>query len=541
MVKQISNTLLLLACLLSITSNAISAELKAHVDRHQLSTEEHLQLTIELINSDTRLRAEGVKPNIDLTLLTDNFTLGTPVDDHRYNIYQGRGRSTSSITIDLFPLNSGTHSIPSFSVDGLTSKPIVIKVIPRTTNTPPELFVRSGTNKNNFWINEQVVAYVDLYHRVAINEASFGDNLETEPMRIELLPHWKLEQDSRKEQVQGLEYDVQRVAWAVFPQEAGQLTIQLPDVWVATQTGRKQRLSHQQIQLKVNPLPKDVPANIIIGKPQVHQTNLPAQTNQYELTHWSVSIHAPVAVTSLPNYLPGVSLPDGLKLYADTARRNSLMNSNGIIDQADYIISAMPLEAGEYQINPLRIPYFDTDTGQANYIELPGQSLNVSSATPPQPEADITPIDTATTTITKQQTDWKWPAATALFASLWLTTLLAWWTKQSHPRKQKVIEEPSAPQHNETRHPLQLQLLTAMQSHTLEEGLSRWLQQHPDDEIVLTAVRAVQRLCYGQTNKQQDDDVTKKVELAIDALQQFENSRPQSTENIWDPKEFKAG
>lgn len=539
MVRQLIHTLFIAIGLLCISSHSLAAELKSSVDRTQLSEEEHVRLTIELSNSDTRLRAQGVKPNIDLTLLTDNFTLSTPIDDHRYNIFQGRGRSSSSITVDLFPRHSGTHTIPSFSVDGLNTQPITIKVAPRSADIPAELFVRSGTNKEIFWVNEQVIAYIDLYHRVAIDEASFGDNLETEPTRIEILPHWKLDQSSRKESVQNFEYDVQRIAWSVFPQQAGEFTVQLPDVWITTKTGRKQRLSHQRLRLNIKALPEGVPENIIMGKPEVHQTNLPAHTNQYELTHWSISIHAPVAVTSLPDYLPGVTLPEGLKLYADTARRNTLMNSSGIIDQADYIISAMPLEAGEYTIKPIHIPYFDIEKGEADYIALPAQALSVASATPPKPVADIPSRDIEIKAVNAPRASphWIWPSATALFASLWLATLIAWWIKQRNSQEKSTTPTQAPALPKDTRPPLQLQLLNAMQSKTLEEGLANWQQHHPQDTTVAEAVRAVQKLCYGKS----DDkplDIEEKVKLAINTLRECA-SRPQNPANdIWDPKAF---
>ncbi|HEB63065.1 MAG TPA: hypothetical protein ENJ07_01140, partial [Gammaproteobacteria bacterium] len=51
----------------------LSATFIAEVDRYQITTEEHLTLKLTLKNSDTRLRAQGVSPNIDLSLLTQLF------------------------------------------------------------------------------------------------------------------------------------------------------------------------------------------------------------------------------------------------------------------------------------------------------------------------------------------------------------------------------------------------------------------------------------------------------------------------------------
>jgi len=104
-----------------------AAELKATVDRREAALNEHVALTISLINSDTRLRAEGISPNVDLSVLTKDFDIGTPHVENRYNIYRGRGRSTSELSVDLFPRRDGRLVIPAFRVDGLSTAPIIIE------------------------------------------------------------------------------------------------------------------------------------------------------------------------------------------------------------------------------------------------------------------------------------------------------------------------------------------------------------------------------------------------------------------------------
>jgi hypothetical protein len=527
-------------------ATASAAELKATVDRNQLSQDEHLLFTLELINSDTRLRAEGVKPNIDLSLLSDDFTLSRPTADSRYNIYQGRGRSSSTLTVTLFPRRAGRLTIPSFTVDGLRTKAIAIEVSPRNKNAPPELFVRSGSNKSSVWVNEQLVVYLDLYHRVALDQASLGDNLETEPTQIELLPNWKLEQASRHESVQGYDYEVERTAWAIFPQQSGALTVQLPDVWAVSKNGgeQKQRLEHQRLTIEVKTLPAGVPADIIIGRPELEQTRLPLQTKQHQLTHWTVTLKAPVAVTSLPEQLPGVTLPEGLRLYPDTARRDTTLGNSGIVDRADYVLSVMPLAAGEFELPPLRLPYFDPESGQADYVELPGQPLSVVAAPLPEPHGSLTlpAPEAAISEAGLNPGQWLWPIATTIFALLWLATLFLW---QRSGRDRNVAVAAATPKplsliSHETRHPLQQQLLDALASRTLEEGLTRWQAQFPEEQTVAAGVRALQRLCYGK-GTESEVEAERLVKAAIATLN-LQHTAPGGEQiNPWRPEAFTPG
>jgi len=529
--------LILFASLFALPTWA--AEFTASVDRKQLQLNEPVLLTLSLINSDTRLRAEGVDANVDLSRLTKDFNLGRPEASSNYNIYLGQGRSTSEIKVELFPKHSGRLSIPVFEIDDLKSNPIAIEVLKKDADAAEEIFVRSGTNQTSAWVGQQIVAWIDLYHRVELASASLGSNLETEPQQIELLPNWKMPQESRKEQHQGIEYDVERMTWSVFPTQAGPFTVQLPDIWIVTKRGNKLRLPHQRITLEVKALPVDLPSDIIIGKPELTADPLPNNFKQFELSQWTITLKAPVGVTSLPRLLPGIELPDGLKLYPDPARYHSQQNSNGIMDAADYSLSIMPLRDGEFELPSIRVPYFDPDSGRAALVELPGQTIKVTANAAPQPTAitagnTISSIESATT---QTKPEWLWQFATAIMTLLWLTTLIKLWRKQNRQLAQTEPVETTTVKTKDRRHPLQQKLLQAMNSQTLEQGLQQWSAQQPDDASVPDAVRALQRFCYGG-EKQSEIELQDKVKKAIVRIRQTPIKAAENAAKPWLAESF---
>ena len=473
----------ILASLFSLS--AIAAEFKANVDRTQLQLNEPVLFTLSLINSDIRLRAEGVDPNVDLTLLSENFNVGRPEASTNYNIYLGQGRSTSDIKVELFPKRLGQLTIPSFEIDGLKSQPLVIEVLSEITAAPEEVFARSGSNIESAWVGQQIVAYIDLYHRVELESASLGSNFETEPVQIELLPNWKMPQASRKETIKGIAYEVERIAWAVFPNQPGEFTTQLPDIWVTTKAGNKLRLPHQRIDYQIKALPAELPGDIIIGKPELIAASLSSAFTQYELSPWTLTLKAPVGVTTLPKHLPSIDLPEGLKLYPDPARYRTEQSSDGIMDVADYTLSIMPLAAGKFELPTIRIPYFDPDKGEAALIELPGQTINVTPSTLATPESVLSESETAPITLKTQDQSqtWTWQLATIIMTLLWLTTLLKLWRKQNTQPKEPQSVTPVVTKPKDTRHPLQQELLEAMGCQTLEQGLQQWTTHQPEDNV----------------------------------------------------------
>src|SRR3569832_1347294 len=340
-----------------------AAEFSAEVDRRTVALHEPVVLTLSLTNSDTRLRAEGVSPNVDLSALAKDFDVGMPEVSNRYNVYQGRGRSTSEIRVELCARRAGTITLPAFRLEGMQTKPITLTVRALPANEMPEVFSRGGVTKHEVWQREQFVAWLDVYHRVQLKSASVGEYIDTEPTRIELLEHRELPQGEREEEVQGTRYGVTRIAWAIYSKESGELKVVLPDVWIVTADGRKLRLPHQPEVVHVRALPATVTDDIAVGAPQLEQTAPTPAPGVNQLSTWTVTVRGGFSRFALPDTLPLPPVPARIKLYADRAARSSEVKPDGVITIVVYSLSALPEEQGRYTLPAVRVPYFDTSRG----------------------------------------------------------------------------------------------------------------------------------------------------------------------------------
>lgn len=533
---------LVLGCVLLSVAAAQAAELTASVDRKDVVLNEHVVLTLSLSNSDERLRAEGVSPNVDLSVLTREFDLGTPHVENSFNIYRGRGRSTSALSVDLFPRRAGRLTIPAFSVDGLSTAPIVITARTLPPGTVPEIFSRGGMSKQTVWQREQFVAWLDVYHRVQLKTASIGEYISTEPLAIELLEHRDLPQSERKETVKGIGYDVTRIAWAIFPQQSGIMSVYLPDVWIVTADGRKLRLPHEQQRVVVKALPADVPANIAVGKPVLTQSAPTPAPTVNNITTWTFTVRGPFSNFSLPDVLPLPPLPAGIKVYSDRARRDAETATAGVTAVTTYTLSALPQDGGTFDLPPLRIPYFDTERGVMDVAESPGPSLVVSAAS-----AATMPAQTMDAVKTREQNSnpagnpaFTWKVATAVFALLWIITLTLLWKRQ---RPQSLTAEnntpttrPAIPMANP--HPLQAQLLAAFGSRTLEQGLNAWEARHGGDAAMRDTVRDVQQLCYGRGYGADSGALRRAVAAAVTRIHATPPPTAPAANDPWRPEAF---
>lgn len=541
--------ILIIAAFLLWANAAMAATLNASVDRKDLTADEHITFTLSLINSNTRLRAEGISPNVDLSVLATNFDLGTPSANNRFNLSREGGRSTSSITVDLFPKRAGRYTLPPFQVDGQSSQPITINVRAAPVSATPELFVRSGVNKTAVWTREQTIVYLELLHRVNLDTASLGGDIETAPLRVELLEYRKLPQIERKEQIAGMAYNVQRITWALFPTQSGNLTVHLPDIWAITANGRRLRLPGGQHQIQVKALPPGVPADMLVGKPDISQSPLTILPDINSLTSWNIRLRAPVSDHALPATLPGLTAPPQIKLYLDNAQRKMEESAEGVTGIANYTVSVTPLVAGEFRMPAIRIPYFDPQRGAIGIAESPGQTLVVKTGPEPAAATSIarspssgaqSPVNQIKPESARSPTQLlAWQLATLFFAMLWLATLMPWLRARALSRKEKHIKEVTVtqPSHTEKRaRPLQAILLEAFGSQSLEQGLSEWEQRHSVDHQLRETVQAVQRLYYGK-EKTNEESLWPAVQAAVAKIQTGIPSRPIQKDK-WSPDSF---
>ena len=523
---------------------AQAAELTASVDRKELVLQEHVVLTLSLINSDMRLRAQGVSPNVDLSVLTKDFDIGTPHVENRYNIYRSQGRSTSELTVDLFPRHAGHLTIPAFRVNGLHlhTSPITIVAHPLPAGSLPEIFSKGGVSTQSVWQRQQVVAWLDVYHRIKLKSASVGEYIETEPMAIELMEHRDLPQSERKEKLGSVAYDVTRIAWAIFPKQSGTLTINLPDVWAVTEDGRKLRLPHQHQRVEVKALPDNVTADIPVGTPFLTQTPPSPAPRVNNVSTWTVTVRGPFSRFALPDTLPLAAMPAHIKVYSDHAQRKTETVTGGLTSVVQYTLSVLPQSGGTFKLPPIRIPYFDTKRGAMAVAEAAGATLIVPAAVAaPTPTVDKTTTgsvhQTATTGADKLL--W-WQLTTLLFAVLWIATMIRLWTRPRTAFPETVqaappVQEPPPPA---IHHPLQAQLLAAFGSRTLEQGLDEWERHHGGDAQLRDTVRAVQHLCYGQDRDPDTGALARRVEQVAAKIRGCTSQQDNVVGDPWRPEAF---
>lgn len=541
---QIFHSLIASLLLTLLSTSLLAATLEARVDKKELVSNEHLTLTLALINSDTRLRAEGVNPNIDLSVLTDHFELGIPQASNRYSPFRNRGRSSSEIVVTLFPKKRGQLEIPAFSIDGENSTPITITVHQATAESTPEVFTQSGILKSALWLREQTIIYLDLYHRVALKNAKLGGAIESEPrLQIQLS---QLPQSDRTELHSGVSYNVTRTAWSVAPAINQPIKLFLPDVWVETKAGKQLRFPFKDIAIDALPLPEGVPMHTLVGKPTLTQSTINKEIKQHHNLQLEITLRAPTNIINLSQTAPALPFPAGLKVYAESGVRQIVEGADDGSTEVTYRYYIMPLEVGNYQLPPLTVPYFDPERSEMNEVLLQGQQFKVIPAAIPVSASSLLPVEAAaemaaqpSNTNSTSSAALPWQVTTLVFALIWAGTLLMWWKQKRTRIITKTENTQPKPQTENSRHPLQKRLLAAFGTQTLEQGLTRWESRHGIDDKMRAIVQQIQLCCYGPQKKQLPIDHLKDdVDRIIKKIRNRDTTQEQH--DTWRPESFTA-
>lgn len=514
------------------TSITLGATLTASVDRHELHQDEHVVLTLKLLDSDTRLRAQGVDPNVDLTVLSRDFELGIPHVTHRFNIERNRGRSTSELTVELFPKHVGRARIPTFTIDGQRTAAITLRVLPTTVSATPEVFLRSGLDKRRIWNGEQVLVYLDLYHRVALKDARLGGDLSVEPtvVDIEMLP-----QGERIEQVEGMRYEVTRSTWAFTPHQARDYALHLPDVWLETRDGRRLRLPFRDEALVVRPIPKGIPPGILMGRPTLAQ-DVAESGESGTLIPWTLTLTAPAAPAMLPDRLPAdeTGLPSHVRLYAARGETARVAEAPGTA-RAVYHNQLVVDGHGDFHTPELTLPYFDTERGVAATLHLAPQDIHItpasSSAPTPRNAPAISASQASSDVPTESDHATLWRSIAAVLAVLWLFTLALLLRRLGGSRRRTR----RAPGPRDTS--LKQRLLEVLDARTLQEGMDAWERRHGVDDELRAVVLRVQQAHYGPRKGAEDAALREAVESVIARIDDGKRG-PQLDEDVWMPEAF---
>jgi hypothetical protein len=413
-------------------------QLQASVDKNPVLAGEFFMLNI---SADDTIKND--QP--DTSVLLKDFVVGRTSVSTRTNIINGSISKETTWSIKLMTRTAGDYTIPAFSVAGVSSAPIALKVAERSKDAQQnnDIFIKASLSSDSLFVQEAGLYTVKLY----LAKELLDGNLSAPAM-----PDAQLSQIGKQtenyELVDGKRYLVITREYLVQPQKSGSYTIQAPTF--------QGRIRQDYRQLDVSALGDNVDIEIKPIPSDYQGAWLPSELvnldEQWQPADDTVEVGTPITrtltLTALgitKEQLPDIELPEikGIRSYPDEKENNHLVRDGRVISQQTASYALLPQMPGTYTLPEVSVPWYNTKINRISYATLPARTITVTPSSTSTPAAvaaqPLTPSQSATTdaaAISYQATPINQYPLWLIIISvigylLWFITLILWWRSQS--------------------------------------------------------------------------------------------------------------
>ena len=446
---------LLFLFLLLLAGQASAEAFFASVDRTRLSEGETVVLTLESTDP-TRFGRPDLSP------LAQDFEILGSRQVNRLSSIGDTPRASTRWILTLQPRRSGEVTIPAIRLEDAETLPITLNVEAAVSAGNGEqlapVFIDASLDQESVYVQAQAVLTLRIYHSVSMYDDSSLTPLRIADARVEQLG----EPRTYEKSIGGVLHGVIELQYAIYPQRSGQLLIP-GQTFSATlvdrsrsndflpfgpRAGKVSRVKSPDIPLQVKPKPADYPADApwlparALGLAETWNPQPEQSQVGDSLTRRLILKVDGLSSAQLPP-LPATQV-DGLRRYPDQPQMDDQKSENGIVGTREEREALVPSRAGNFELPPLEIVWWNTQTDTLERTTLSARTLQVAEN--PQLQNDEQPN---TPMVTTQVIDgpelWPWQLACAVLS---LTTLLGfglWWHARRQPAIQRAAQSGPSP------------------------------------------------------------------------------------------------
>ncbi|MEM7266151.1 MAG: BatD family protein, partial [Pseudomonadota bacterium] len=322
--------------------------------------------------------------------LLKDFVVGRTSVSRQTSIVNFDTKRTTVWTTTLFPRKEGTFTIPSLTIEGKSTQPIQVKVIPvqEQSNVARDYFVTTDIDVKEAYLNQQLLYTVKLF---------LSSNIERGSLQAPEMQNAEITQLGEDKQytdiVNGRRYQIIERQFAVVPQASGEFTLRGPiftgEVMAAN---TNQRFGFFNRTQQINRVGPDITVNIKPIPQGIDYPWLPSEMVRVD-EEWpqgdSFVAGEPVtrivtltALGVVEEQLPDIPefYPPNFKLYPDQSNTTTVEKDQSLISQRQTSLAIIPTQPGNFVLPEITIPWFNTLTQQTEYATIPARSITVAPA-----------------------------------------------------------------------------------------------------------------------------------------------------------------
>lgn len=362
------------------------AELSATANRTVLDSNETLQLRV-------RLDAQAFRSEPDFSPLQKDFEILSNNRQQQYSSVNGKAESYTDWNLTLMPKRTGIILIPSLKYKKQISNAVEITVRAASasgasTAGKQPIYTETLVDKSAVYIQEQIILTHRLYTSVQLRDYSLSE-LDIPDAIVQRLGDTQFQKV-----INGRNYLVLEVSYAIFPQSSGKLNIPALRFGAFESTSRSQ---FGAFASRGNRVFRDTQAKTIdiMARPAHVPADEWMPSSNVELTEqWSddlnnLSVGEPITRTirisaqglTGAQILPLTIAPSSqYKLYPDQPQLDQQVSSNGLLGTRTESLALVPNLAGEITLPAIEMRWWDTVNQRMQTASLPGKTVQVSAS-----------------------------------------------------------------------------------------------------------------------------------------------------------------
>lgn len=443
-IRKQPGSLFLVMVLLLVFSQVQAAAVTAKLDRSSAVVGETVTLVLE--TNDTNQSLDS-----DFSALQADFDVLNRRSETQMSFVNGTQKASVRLVITLEPKHEGNLSIPALKFPGASSNPLTLKVVAAPTLAPGaaepvfiEVTVQPG--EGPYYVLSQISLMVRIFYQANLTEAAINPPAPAQAS-VRLLDEVPYQSDRNGER-----YRVLERRYAIFPERSGTLTIPAMQLsgrlierpsdrlWQPTVRGRRVQIESEPVTLEISPRPGSFTGDFWLPARRI---TLSQQISDNEKLHVGEPITRTVIVDAVgleENMLEEPVWPDlpETRIYPDQPQGISRDDGEWVLGHKEFRYAIVPEQPGELVLPEIRLDWWDTVAHQQRTAILPEHRLNVlpsetgPSATPPPSTVGAIPDISQGVSVERAvapATTLIWKIGTAVFAALWLLTLVLYFRR----------------------------------------------------------------------------------------------------------------
>ncbi|MCL1076889.1 protein BatD [Parashewanella spongiae] len=433
---MVNRLIVIFLLLSSYTGSAFAVtKVEASVDRNPVAQGQYFALSIVV---DDEVSGESLKT----TSLLKDFIVGRTNVSRSTQIVNFNTAKETRWQILLAAKKKGIATIPSFTIDGVSSNPIALQVVSGnspTSNKNDDVYIETELSHDQSYVGQLLLYKVKLFLAVDLQRGVLNAPL-AEGAQVKQIG----EDQDGTEIVNGRRFRVIKRTYGIIADKAGDLRIQSAsfkgDVLVNTQQRRSMFSFNESRPVEIGTTTNTVK---VLEKPAGYQGNWlvsdlvllneewPQEQEEYELGAPITRTLKLLASNADDNSLPSIhyALPDSLKSYPEKPVRKTYVRNGNMVAELSLTEAIIPTKPGKFTLPELKVPWWNPQLKRQEYAVLPARTIMVKGGILPA-TIPTNSIPASDIQVENQYSAGYWPWATLLFACLWLVTLVTWFTKK---------------------------------------------------------------------------------------------------------------